>query len=132
MEHVLISCKNGVLYAGELLPGYSEERNWIGIKPSSHSEIKIYFFSAAADTIYFQNGTKFKTKYEENKVSGLKELLPEPRREMLIRSAGGVSFKGFLIGEGLGNSKEYCLALTEDCDMIVCIPESEAERIFIS
>ena len=144
MEHVLICCRDGVLYAGELLQAYSGRQDWIGIKPSSHSKIRIYFSAAGVEAIYEQNGSKITPEKQaegaeakpENQVKGQKaqergNVSAEGKRVALIRTPGGVSFRGYLIRETEG-LEEYVLAVTEACDKIVCIPPAEVERIFVS
>jgi|GEM_PF-1932801 len=135
MDYILIICKSGVMYSGQLLQEYSDDLKWIGIKPSTKSDICLYFATDRIKKIYFQDGTS-ETKIETD----LKEM-PELDLEIpeenisLIRVKGGVSYCGERIrGEDIPtdiHDKEgYWISPSSIKETIIYIPEYEAEEVY--
>lgn len=135
MGYILIICKSGVMYSGQLLQEYSDDLKWVSIKPSTKSNICLYFAADRIKKIYFQDGTS-ETKIE----SDLKEI-PELDLEIpeenisLIRVKGGVSYRGERISKEdipieIDYKEGYWISPSSIKETIIYIPEYEAEEVY--
>lgn len=135
MDYILIVCKSGVMYSGELLQEYREDLIWIGIKPSKQSEICLYFAMDRIKKIYFQNGTsKVKIECDLKEMPELDLEIPE-EKILLIRVNGGVSYRGERIkkedipGE-ISYKDGYWISPSTIHETIIYIPENETEKVY--
>ena len=135
MEYILISCKSGVMYSGELLQEYRDDLEWIGIKPSKKSNICLYFDMNRIEKIYFQDGScKEKVLRDFRKKPKLDLEIPE-KNILLVRVMGGVSYRGERIDkENLPGEifyKEgFWISPSNIHETIIYVPENEVERVF--
>ncbi|AGX41360.1 hypothetical protein [Clostridium saccharobutylicum] len=135
MDYILIICKSGVMYSGQLLQEYSDDLKWVAIKPSTKSNICLYFAADRIKKIYFQDGTS-ETKIETD----LKEI-PELDLEIpeenisLIRVKGGISYRGERISKEdisteIHYTEGYWISPSSIKETIIYIPEYEVEEVY--
>lgn len=135
MDSILIVCKSGVMYSGELLQDYSDDLEWIGIKPSKKSDVCLYFNMNRIAKIYFQDGSsKEKVARDFREKPDLDLEIPE-KNILLVRVIGGVSYRGEGFDKnnlplGIPYKEGYWISPSAIHETIIYVPENEVERVF--
>lgn len=135
MDYILLVCKSGVMYSGKLLMEYNEDLNWVGIKPSTKSDICLYFNMNRVEKIYFQDGkveVKVERNFEEKPLLDLE--IPE-ENILLIRVNGGVSYRGEKISKEdlpkeINYRDGYWISTSSVKETIIYIPEYEVKQLW--
>lgn len=133
MVSALIVCKSGVMYSGELLEEYNDDLKWIGIKPSTVSDICLFFFAERIKKIYFQDGTSVtKIKSDLRDQTELDLDIPD-ENILLIRVRGGVSYRGQRLDQVTNEIQwkdGYWISPSTIQETIIYIPEHEVEKVY--
>lgn len=133
MVSALIVCKSGVMYSGELLEEYNDDLKWIGIKPSTVSDICLFFFTERIKKIYFQDGTSVtKIKSDLRDQTELDLDIPD-ENILLIRVRGGVSYRGQRLDQVTNEIQwkdGYWISPSTIQETIIYIPEHEVEKVY--
>lgn len=139
MESVLIVCLSGVMYAGQLLDDLDFENQWIGIKPSSSSDVLMYFNRDRIKEVYLLNGEK-KVLIESDLTEKRALNLNFPENNIqLIRVKGGVTFRGesILSLDGFSQltgavslNESTLLSPSLERETLIYIPNKEVEEVF--
>lgn len=133
MSYGLIVCKSGVMYSGKILQDYQSDLKWLGLKPSSKSDICIFFSTDRINKIYFIDGTSIdKTDYNMKKKPEMDLGFPEMNLQ-LVRVKGGISYRGERIESipnNLGLSDGMWLATSLKQEIVVYIPHREIEKVY--
>lgn len=130
MAHIMLICKSGVMYSGELIKEYNKNLKWIGIKPSKKSEVCLFFDSDRVKKIYFEDGNTY-TKIESNlKEKPAFDLEVPENSNVLIRVKGGVTYIGeklIELHEEITPKQGLWISPSNIKETIIYIPESEIE-----
>ncbi|MCR4944081.1 MAG: hypothetical protein K5986_06425 [Clostridium sp.] len=135
MDYILIVCKSGVMYSGQLLQEYNNDLKWVGIKPSTKSDICLYFNMDRIAKIYFQDGSvevKIQRDFREMPEMDLK--IPEDNIA-LVRVNGGVSYRGEKISKEclpkeINYKEGYWISPSSIRETIIYIPEYEVKKVY--
>ncbi len=132
MEHLLIMNKNGSAFAGLLTYG-DPEGNWIGIRPSSKSEMTVYFEKRSIHSILHEDGRQELLSPETPALPYREDSdIPEGKM-LLVRVRGGFSCRGIPaepIEPVLESAGGYWLQPSKSCGIVIHIPEAAAEEVF--
>lgn len=139
MESVLIVCLSGVMYAGQLLEEFNFENQWIGIKPSSVSDVLMYFNRDRIKEVYLLNGEKkVLIEFDLTEKRELNLNFPE-NNVQLIRVKGGVTFRGegilsldgfSQLTGGVSLDEGTLLSPSLERETLIYIPNKEVEGVF--
>lgn len=129
--YVMITTDRGISFAG--LEKECKDRQWRSIKPSSGSETEIYFAADHIMSVIHQDGTKEEYQAgndkEKQNMQRTKDGTPEGETVM-IRVKGGVSYRGTQTDAITEKPDGHWLKPSAEGDIIIYVPEKEAEKVY--
>ncbi len=131
MDNILIKSVLGTMYSGEKVC-QDEESEWLGVKPSQKSDIRVFMNKKYIDTIYHIDGTieKLDCKMNKEQVYAENDLLYEDG-VVLIRVKGGLTYRGKTVDKIMDfPQKGYWISPTTIDELLFYIPNKEVEEMF--
>lgn len=132
-EHILITSDRGVSFAG--IKEHCPKAQWMAVRPSTKSEIVIFFDVEHIDYIIHQDGTKEEPgrgKEDDIKKDCGAACASSDKTQLLIRVRGGISYRGTMTEKILNKPAGYWLKPSACGDIVIYAPETEVERVYSS
>lgn len=132
-EHILITSNRGVSFAG--IKEHCPKAQWMAVRPSTKSEIVIFFDVEHIDYIIHQDGTKEEPgrgKEDDIKKDCGAACASSDKTQLLIRVRGGISYRGTMTEKILNKPAGYWLKPSACGDIVIYAPETEVERVYSS
>lgn len=130
-EHILITSNRGVSFAG--IKENCPKAQWMAVRPSTKSEIVIFFDVEHIDYIIHQDGTKEEPgrgKEDDIKKDCGAACASSDKTQLLIRVRGGISYRGTMTEKILNKPAGYWLKPSACGDIVIYAPETEVERVY--
>ena len=130
-EHILITSNRGVSFAG--IKEHCPKAQWMAVRPSTKSEIVIFFDVEHIDYIIHQDGTKEEPgrgKEDDIKKDCGAACASSDKTQLLIRVRGGISYRGTMTEKILNKPAGYWLKPSACGDIVIYAPETEVERVY--
>lgn len=130
-EHILITSNRGVSFAG--IKEHCPKAQWMAVRPSTKSEIVIFFDVEHIDYIIHQDGTKEEPgrgKEDDIKKDCSTACASSDKTQLLIRVRGGISYRGTMTEKILNKPAGYWLKPSACGDIVIYAPKTEVERVY--
>ena len=128
--HALVRTADGTAFAG-LLTEACEQPEWIAVKPSSKSDVTVYFNKSCVCSVLYEDGRQTDYAPALRNCAFEETEIPE-KNVIMVRVKGGVSYRGSSV-QPVSKDREsgYWLIPCTGSGIVIFIPEVETERVFV-